>query len=588
MRNNRAKCQADNPEIGSCFWCDKGGVSNCYEDLCGNDKIFCRRNAGSCEDFGCQENDVCSDKHPDWTCIAQDDNTQAGDCPADFTANNNDICQTHSTKSSCIVVKSCSWCNFNGEYKCITDKDKTDGGECPMNYFQDCLDNDNPTEKDSCMVFEDCAWCGGIGANHTCVKEKNTCDNYIPCSRPPNECERGCFLEDSCKDVPELKDHPCLANRNNDESAGLCPDDVNKDSVCLTIKEKQDCISFDVNGTFCAWCDIDETFSCVQESEKLNKECADLIICRDDADEKTCPENCVWVPLNSDKCNDPAFTGCFATADEESDAGICPNAIEACPTIVDSKEACLEAGCSWCDGECRDPNAELNKECADLIVCRNDADEETCPKNCVWVPLNSDKCNDPKFAGCFATPGEESDAGICPNAIEACSTSVDSKKACLEAGCSWCDGECRNPDAKLNQECADLIVCRDDVDEETCPENCEWVPLDSDKCNDPTFTGCFADDNDMDAGSCPKAIEQCPDGAFGTKKECLQNNCSWCEGECRDPSAEYYGQCEGNIRRQRINLENATKESCIELGNTKWCDGVCLAAYPRLLRPYEV
>ena len=131
-------------------------------------------------------------------------------------------------------------------------------------------------------------------------------------------------------------------------------------------------------------------------------------------------------------------------------------------------------------------------------------------------------------------------SGVCPSAVESCPVHSRSKKSCLNKGCSWCDGKCRDPNAVLNEECASLIVCNPHADEESCPAGCEWVPLESKKCNDPTFSGCFV------------------------KEEA----------------------CRGNIRRQRINVGNT--ESCFELDNTKWCDGVCLATNPRLLRPNEV
>ena len=131
-------------------------------------------------------------------------------------------------------------------------------------------------------------------------------------------------------------------------------------------------------------------------------------------------------------------------------------------------------------------------------------------------------------------------SGLCPSAVESCPVHSRSKKSCLNKGCSWCDGKCRDPNAVLNEECASLIVCNPHADKESCPAGCEWVPLESKKCNDPTFSGCFV------------------------KEEA----------------------CRGNIRRQRINVENP--ERCFELDNTKWCDGVCLATNPRLLRPNEV
>ena len=102
--DNRAKCQADNPEIGSCFWCDNNGVSNCYEEVpeekC-DVKIFCNRAAGFCEQYGCQENEVCEDEHPTWTCIAEDDKSSVGDCPASFAEDDDDFCQYNSNIRKC-------------------------------------------------------------------------------------------------------------------------------------------------------------------------------------------------------------------------------------------------------------------------------------------------------------------------------------------------------------------------------------------------------------------------------------------------------------------------------------------------------
>ena len=167
------------------------------------------------------------------------------------------------------------------------------------------------------------------------------------------------------------------------------------------------------------------------------------------------------------------------------------------------------------------------------------------------------------------------------------------KELCLDAGCSWCSQECRDPQAELNEECVGLIPCpttelneksRECQDEQNCPENCLRVPDDL-KCNDPSISGCFTKQGDTDAGHCPKAKDPCPEGEFDDKSECLVTGCVWCEGECRDPCAIYYGTCEGNIRRQVV--PDMTKDNCLS-GDNKWCNGQCLKASPRLLSPNEI
>ena len=180
-------------------------------------------------------------------------------------------------------------------------------------------------------------------------------------------------------------------------------------------------------------------------------------------------------------------------------------------------------GCSWCDGECRDPNAELEGECAELFDCPigNESQEECEANNCVWLETSGLTCNDPTLRGCFARPDDSIDVGQCPNAVEKCPIGPErgsSKEACLAVSCSWCQGECRDPEAQLNEECASLIDCRVNVDEESCPKNCEWIAADSDLCNDPTFVGCYASNDDTeDAGFCPSPQELCPRASVFTK-----------------------------------------------------------------------
>ena len=175
LLGNRAKCQADNPEVGACFWCDNEGVSNCYEEgeeSC-DDKIFCNRQPGTCEKYGCQENDLCGD-HPTWTCIAKKYNSPVGNCPASFAEDDDDFCQYNSSKRGCIASQGCSWCEYNGEYKCITD-----------------------------------------------APEETCDDKQIFCNRPAGFCEEyGCQENEACEDK-----HPtwtCIA-KDDSSSKGDCP-----------------------------------------------------------------------------------------------------------------------------------------------------------------------------------------------------------------------------------------------------------------------------------------------------------------------------------------------------------------------------
>ena len=98
----------------------------------------------------------------------------------------------------------------------------------------------------------------------------------------------------------------------------------------------------------------------------------------------------------------------------------------------------------------------------------------------------------------------------------------------MAINCSWCSKTCRDPEAKLNEECAELIECPLGIDRDSCESNnCVWIESESGICNDPTFTGCFASpDTDEDAGFCPSAVELC---TATTKEECLQSQCSWCK-----------------------------------------------------------
>ena len=80
--------------------------------------------------------------------------------------------------------------------------------------------------------------------------------------------------------------------------------------------------------------------------------------------------------------------------------------------------------------------------------------------------------------------------------------------------------DCRDPGATLNEECAVLISCPvGEADKDTCESNeCIWI--ESGDCNDPSFTGCYADpDEAQDVGYCPTAIEHC---LQETKKDVLK------------------------------------------------------------------
>ena len=397
-----------------------------------------------------------------------------------------------------------------------------------------------------------------------------------------NSCPQGCLWieEGSCND-PAFSG--CYATKDENENAGNCPSAI---EGCRADTEtgysKSSCLEVG-----CSWCDGE----CRDPNAELNQECKELVLCRNVTNSESCPDGCDWIASDSNKCNDPTFLGCYAVSSEDKNAGFCPDPQESCPTSdTSTKENCLAADCSWCDGECRDPKAELNEECAELILCRNVTDADLCPDGCKWIDQESKKCNDPTFEGCYAVSSEDENAGECPGPQEPCLnvTESASKEECLDASCSWCDGECRDPDAKLNQECENLILCRNVTSSESCPEGCEWIDSESNKCNDPTFKGCYTEsDENKNAGECPESRTPCASEA-SSKEECLQANCSWCNTECTDPNANV-GNCDGNIRRQRVkkaNKDEITRNECLEMGN-KWCDNICLASKPRLLKPYD-
>ena len=108
-------------------------------------------------------------------------------------------------------------------------------------------------------------------------------------------------------------------------------------------------------------------------------------------------------------------------------------------SIEETKESCLAAECSWCNGECLDPSAELNEECASLVICMQDADEESCPDlfGCEWIPLDSELCNDPTFSGCFFDPDADCDA-TCNMQFVQCSAVCDD----IEGSVELCKSQC--------------------------------------------------------------------------------------------------------------------------------------------------
>ena len=189
--------------------------------------------------------------------------------------------------------------------------------------------------------------------------------------------------------------------------------------------------------------------------------CADLIECRKDVDEENCPVDygCFWIRPNTEECHDPKFSGCYTFDDDEEDSGFCPKPVEKCEKTASTKKDCLAANCSWCSGECRDPKAELNEVCRDLVECpAGGTTKATCEAvNCVW--RGKGDCNDPDFVGCYAPNDIEINNGVCPGPVEKCPTETTDKESCLAVKCSWCDGECRDPEATLTEECIDIIDC---------------------------------------------------------------------------------------------------------------------------------
>ena len=189
--------------------------------------------------------------------------------------------------------------------------------------------------------------------------------------------------------------------------------------------------------------------------------CADLIECRKEVDEENCPVDygCFWIKPNTEECHDPKFSGCYTFDDDEEDSGFCPKPIEKCEKTASTKKDCLAANCSWCSGECRDPKAELNEVCRDLVECpAGGTTKAACEAvNCVWREKGD--CNDPDFVGCYAPNDIEINNGVCPGPVEKCPTETTDKESCLAVKCSWCDGECRDPEATLTEECIDIIDC---------------------------------------------------------------------------------------------------------------------------------